>query len=466
MSPELLQELAGLAQEAGARVYLVGGYVRDRLLGREPVDLDLLVEGDPAPFVTALSRRASFEPVIFSRQEPATFRIALDDWLVDVAGFPPGHLEDELRRRDLTLNALAVPHEAPDAAPLDPTGGLGDLGARRVRHVSEQGLIEDPLRLLRAVRLAVLLEGFTLDASLRDAIRSHAPRIREAAGERILAELELIMASPRAGMGLRAMADCGLLFPLLPELTPLAGLEQNRWHSHDVLEHTLRAVEEADRLQRDPSECPGVGHPGVEDWETLKWAALWHDAGKAATRSRGEDGEVHFYGHEAASASTATAVLGRLRMSGRRIERIVPLVAHHLRLSLLAAGEEAADRTLRRLIHQVKYDTPLLCLLALADRKAGGGPDFDRRLDALRTLIGRVMRLFLTEADRVIAPQALLSGHDVMAVLDIGPGPRVGTVLRWLTRLQVEGRLGSRDEALSLLRSLPAARLMALEDEP
>jgi tRNA nucleotidyltransferase/poly(A) polymerase len=466
MSPELIQELAGLAHEAGARVYLVGGYVRDRLLGREPVDLDLLVEGDPARFLTALSQRAAFEPVVFSRKEPVTYRVALKDWLVDVSGFPAGSLEAELRRRDMTLNALAVPLEHPDAPPVDPAGGVRDIRDRRIRHVSEQGLREDPLRLLRAVRLAVVLEDFTLDDSLRRAIAALAPRIREAPAERVLAELEVILASPRAGQGVRLMHDVGLLFHVFPELAALEGLRQNRWHSHDALEHTLRAVQEADGLQGDPSAVPGSGPPEAEEWEILKWAALWHDAGKPATATRSEDGEVHFHGHENVSATLAAGALARLRVSGRRAERVVALVANHLRLTLLAAGDEPADRALRRLIHQVKYDIPLLCLLAIADRRAGGGPDAERRLAALLALIDRVLKLFQAESDRLITPQALLSGHDVMAILQIGPGPRVGTVLRWLTRLQVEGRLKDRDEAVELLRTMPAARLLTLDDEP
>jgi poly(A) polymerase len=440
--------------------------VRDRLLGREPVDVDLLVEGDPAPFLSALSQRASFEPVIFSRKEPVTYRVALKDWLVDVSGFPPGALEDELRRRDMTLNALAVPLEQPDAPPVDPAGGLRDIRDRRIRHVSEEGLREDPVRLLRAVRLAVLLEGFTLDDSLRQTITALAPRIREAPAERVLAEMEVILASPRAGRGVRLMHEVGLLFPLFPELAALEGLRQNRWHSHDALEHTIRAVEEADRLQADPSAVAGVSAPEMEEWEILKWAALWHDAGKPATATHDEEGEAHFHGHENVSATLAAAALARLRVSGRRSERIVALVANHLRLTLLAVADEPADRALRRLIHQVKYDMPLLCLLAIADRRSGGGPDRERRLERLLAIIDRVMRLFQAEADRLITPQALLSGHDVMAILDIGPGPRVGTVLRWLTRLQVEGRLRQRDEAVDLLRALPAARLLTLEDEP
>jgi len=310
-----------------------------------------------------------------------------------------------------------------------------------------------------------VLDGFRLDPTLRDAIPTRAGTLARVPVERVLGEMEVILATQRSGQGLRLMHELGLLGVVFPELTPLAGLAQNRWHSHDALEHTLRAVEAVDRMQADPSGLP----PGVrlndEDAEVLKWAALWHDAGKPATALRDAEGQFHFYGHETVSEDLCRAALARLRMSERKIDRIATLVGQHLRLTLLSTVQSPSDRSLRRLVHQMKYDIPLLCLLALADRRAGGGPDFDRRMAQLEELVHRVLRLFVSEADRVIAPPALLSGHEVMALLGIGPGPRVGAVLRWLTRLQVEGRIETHDAALELLRSLPASRLMVLDDE-
>jgi len=474
MSQELLNDLAALADSAGATVYVVGGYLRDRLLDREPVDLDLLVEGNAGPFLHLLSRKADFNPVVFSRVEPVTHRVAMGDWLIDVSSCKPGGLREAMARRDFTINALAAPlqSEAGDRGhtsldrPIDPLGGMEDLRSGRIRHISPIGLDEDPVRLLRAVRLAVILEGFDLDEGLRREIRNRASLLTAAPAERILAELEVILASPRAGRGIRMMQELGLLFPIFPELEPLAGLAQNRWHRYDALEHTLRCVQEADSLQ--------LGYPailidarlGVEDAEVLKWSALYHDVGKAATQQAGADGEIHFYGHEAVSAQLAKQSLARLRVGGRKSERTRVLIENHLRLTLLSAEEVSSEKALRRLVHQLKHDTPLLCLLALADRRAGGGPDFDHRLARLERLIARVMGLLIAEGDRVISPTPLLSGEEVMRILGIGPGPRVGSVLRWLTRLQVEEKLTRPEDAAELLKSLPQARVLTLEDEP
>jgi len=469
MSEDLLEVLADLAHGAGATVYVVGGYLRDRLLGREPVDLDLLVEGSASGFLHALSRRAAFDPVTFSRHEPITHRVAMDDWLIDVMACPPGGLVEELERRDFTINALAAPLAASAATRLGPTidlvGGLADLKAARIRHIHARGLDEDPVRLLRAIRLAVVLEGFTLDDSLKSEIRSRAAGIAAAPVERVLAEMEVMLASPRAGVALRLMEEMDLLFQILPELRPLAGLRQNRWHRYDALEHTLRCVQEADVLQAGYPALMIDTRLGVEDAEVLKWAALYHDAGKAGTARTGEDGEVHFYGHETLSAEIAAHALLRLRVSGRKLDRVHKLVESHLRLTLLAEGE-ASEKALRRIVHQLKYDTPLLCLLALADRRAGGGERFDERLARLERLAARLMGVFISEGEAVISPSPLLSGHEVMEILGLRPGPRVGSVMKWLTRLQVEERLTQRDEAVELLRSLPASRLNTLDDDP
>ena len=473
MSEELFDDLADLATESASTVYVVGGYLRDRLLGREPIDLDLLVEGSPAPFLAALSRRASFEPVVFSRVEPVTYRVALGEWLIDVSACRPGGLKEAVSRRDFTINALAAPLQAPQlrgARPsftepvLDLMGGLDDLRAHRIRHITAEGLSEDPLRLLRAVRLAVILDGFTLDPALRAEIGRRAAAITTVAPERVLSEMEIILASARAGSGLRLMMEAGLLYPILPELAPLEGLRQNRWHRYDALEHTIRTVEEADRTQTGVVPSPGA-RPGLEAAEILKWAALLHDVGKAATASVGDDGEMHFYGHETVSAEQAATALARMRMGSRKAARVNALIANHLRLTLLSASGPASDRAIRRLVHQMKSDTPLLCLLALADRRAGGGQDLEAQVGRLEDLAGRIMTAFQAEGEQIISPPPLLTGREVMQALGLQPGPPVGALLRWLTRLQVEDKIHTRDEALDRIRSLPPSRILTLDDD-
>jgi len=454
MSLSLPAAVPSAAAEAGARVFLVGGGLRGQLLGRDPSDIDLLVEGDPAGFLSALAARAGRAPVLFSRRAPETWRLDLEGLFVDVSAFGEGDLDEALMRRDFTINALAAPVR-PDGRLgdiHDPAGGLDDLRAGWIRGIRAVNLDEDPLRLLRAVRLAVCLEGFRMTDSLMSDIRARASRLPSAAPERIRAEMDTILRSSRAGSGLRSMLRLGLLFPVLPELSPLEGLGQNEWHEHDALEHTLRAVEAADDLQADAALDPSGS-------EVLKWAALLHDIGKARTRTVGKDGRVHFYGHETVSAAEAASALGRLRAPGRVAARVTRLVAHHLRLILLDSAPKVTDRALRRYVRALAEDTPLGCLLALADRRAAGGPDAADRVARLEELARRVLAVWEEQGEEIVHMKPLLDGDEVMRLLAIGPGPRVGAVQRWLLGLQLDGEVSSREEAMELLRSLPPARL-------
>ena len=256
-----------------------------------------------------------------------------------------------------------------------------------------------------------------------------------------------------------------MLFHLFPDLAPLEGLAQNRWHDHDALEHTLRCVEETDRLQSG-HEAIGVDAPlEAVEAEILKWSALYHDTGKAATADKDAEGETRFVGHETVSSEIARRVLQRYRVGRRRVERVCLLVANHLRLLLLAGEGTVTDRALRRLVHTVKHDTLLLCLLAVADRLSGGGPRQTERLAQVEGVAARALETLRTQGDQVVRPRSLLTGGEVMEILGLEPGPRVGSVMRWLTRQQVEAGLNSRTEAIRLLRSLTASGLDSLDDE-
>jgi poly(A) polymerase len=445
----------------GTRLWVVGGWVRDRLLGRASADLDLVVEGEPGPFIAALSARTGHPPARFERAGFVTWRFMVEGNPVDITSCPPGGLGPELRRRDITINAMAAPVGARGAdmmAVVDPLSGHGDLAARRIRITSAEALAADPLRLLRVIRLAVVLD-FGVESASLEVVASMPGALSGVAVERIAAEMGMILVSGRAAVGLRLLRETGLLFEVLPFLRPLEGLAQNRWHAHDVMEHTLRAAAAAERLAGPMPEI-GLSEPAAgEDLEVLLWAALLHDAGKAATAARGEDGQMRFHGHEIESAEIARRFLSGLRLAGRMIDRTILLVRHHLRPIFLASGGEATERAVRRLIHRLKEDAPLLCRLALADLEASGGERAAERGAELRRLVARIMRVLASEGERVMAPPPLLSGEDVMQLLGIPPGPRVGAVMRWLTRLQVDQRLTSRDEAVALLRSLPPNRL-------
>ncbi len=470
--------LARLAREPWpATTYVVGGVVRDLLLGRAPRDIDILAEGSDEAGRAALrnlSALAGMNPVLFDRRPPVTHRVVLEGVIVDFSLCPPGEVRSALRRRDFTINAMALRLDAIDAAALgegaeadrfadpgknliDPFGGLADLRAGRIRATAAGSLEEDPLRMLRAMRLEATLPGFRLTPELESGIAGLAPRIREVAAERISAEMDLAFESPGGGAAVRRMERLGLLAPIVPELEPLRGLCQPpEYHDHDAFEHTIRAVEATDRHV---AGHEGLGLPplGAAERLLLRWAALLHDIGKAAAATVDDEGRIHFYAHESVSASLAETALRRLRVPAARTEPILSLVRWHSRIGALATAV-AGERPIRRLVRTAGDLLPLLILLSLADRAAAGGTDPRGREAALLEIARRAVAVRAEVAATAASPP-LLTGRDVIGILGIEPGPRVGTILRWLDRLRTEGRIGTRREAIDLLRSLPPPRV-------
>lgn len=461
-------------------VFLAGGIVRDLVLGRSPRDIDLLVEGDSSASeftLRALERLSGMEPVIFDRREPATWRVIVQGRIVDAGFCAPDGVSVALKRRDFTINALAAPLRsighlfAPGAVPasleavadhlrpvlVDPVDGLADLLARRLRTASPRSLEEDPLRLLRAVRMWATLDGFVIEDELLGRIARLAPRIGEPAAERIGSEMQLILDSPRSSAAVRMMDSVGLLDRILPELSPLAGVAQPpRYHDHDAREHSLRALAEAERLVSGDNPL-GVAALRGDDRGVLMWAALLHDSGKAAAATRDAAGTPHFYGHEELSATLAEGALRRLRIPGRLAEPVANLIRWHLRAGALAVAG-AGDRPVRRLVRLAGERLDGLLLLALADRRAAGGSDAAPLEERLVALCRRALEVREEVAEDAAAPP-LLDGREIMEILDLSPGPRVGSIIRWLDRMRTERRLRTREEAVSLLRSLPSPRI-------
>jgi len=473
--PRLLAQLARAFGSAPA--YLVGGVVRDLLLSRTPRDIDILVEIDDAGgrrLLRSLSRLAGMEPILFDRRPPATHRVILDGVIVDLSFCRPGAVQEALRRRDFTINAMATrlgSLPAPEIRPgtgslplsktlpglIDPFEGLADLRAGRLRATASDSLSLDPLRMLRAVRLEATLPRCRLSPGLEREIAVLSPRIREAPAERVSAEMDLAFGSASGGAAVRRMETLGLLAPLLPELQPLRGLRQPpEHHEHDAFEHTIRAAEATDALVAGHQELalPPLGEPEAA---ALRWAALLHDIGKAATATVDDEGRIHFYGHERVSASLAEKALRRLRLPGGRVERVLLLIERHTRIGLLATAR-AGERPIRRLVRSTGDLLPLQILLSLADRAGGGGTDSAQRETAVLEIARRALALRAEVAAAAAAPP-LLDGNDVIEILGLDPGPRVGTILRWIDRLRTEGEIRTRREALDLLGSLPPPRI-------
>lgn len=468
----LLGTVAALARDAGIDACVVGGTVRDALLGREMRDVDLAVSGDAMAFAVALADALGGSPFVL-HDEHAVVRIALPDGLavryVDVAGVR-GSLNDDLALRDFTVDAMAAP--AAGGVIADPMGGLDDLERHRVRMTAPTVLDADPLRLLRAVRLAGEL-GFELDAATADAIRVRAPRVTEAAPERRRDELCRIFALERSYPALLTLDDLGLLSELVPEVTAGRDVAQPVEHAYDVLEHNLRTVAVLDALvgarpegeyawlRDDVRAAFGWAEPqlraymagelgdGASRQALLKMAALLHDVAKPESRSVERSGRVRFFGHADAGARTAAEIMSRLRFSNDATRFVAMLVAEHLRPRQLAQlGEVPTRRALYRFYRDVGDALPALLLLALADGASARGPALTK--DEWRRQVAYMNALLVrsVEEEGIVSPPRLLTGNDIMSELGLAQGPIIGRLLAALEEAQAAGEITDTESAL------------------
>lgn len=415
---------------------LVGGAARDWLRGVAPRDYDWAV---PDPAHAARAMAGALGGSAFPLDEGRGY------WRVHLPGEAhhaaphhdfvplPADVNGDLLRRDFTVNALAVTE---GQKVLDPAGGQADLRARRLRMVGAANLRADPLRAWRAARLEVTL-GFRLEPGTERVVRAVAAELaggtlRMPAAERVRDELHALLRHPDAAHGLKRLEELGLLELTLPELREGLDLQQGGFHHLDVFGHGLEALHQL--LAR----LPDAPLP-------LRWAALLHDVGKP--RSHTVDpatGRTHFYGHDKLGAALATQMLTRLKLPGDDIRHVARLVEAHM--VPLPAGEREA----RRFVHRRRDLLPDLLWVMLADREAARGPSSsEASRHAYAAAMNRVLEAL---EDRPAPPRPLLSGGDVMALLNLAPGPRVGEVLRALNEAAALGEVTDEAGARAFVR--------------
>ena len=444
---------------AGREAWLVGGAVRDRLLGRPTDDVDVALEGDPRQVAREVARAAGGTAFELSGAFGAWRVVGSGQaWHVDLVALRDGDIAADLAARDFTINAMAEPLAGGEL--LDPHGGRADLEARRVRMVSETALADDPLRTLRAVRLVTEL-GLTLDADTAAAVQAHARGIERVAPERVFGELKRIVTADAARDGLALMDAHGLTEVVLPELAALRGVRQNEFHHADVHDHTLEVLDAVAALERDAAAA-GLGEPGEAVTELLaepladeltrggamRFAALLHDAAKPQTRGVRPDGRVTFVGHDSAGAELARAVLRRLRASQRLVDYVAALTLHHLRLGFLVREQPIDRRTLWRYLRATAPYSADVTAFTVADRLATRGRNAEEAIDAHLVLAREVLPAALAEPPR----EPLVRGDDLARELGIRPGPRLGELLAELEEDRYAGEVTTREQAIARAR--------------
>jgi poly(A) polymerase len=457
--------LARQALEGGDGAWIAGGAVRDAALGREVTDLDLAVDGDPAAAAKAIARQGDGHSFELSA-EFATWRAVARDrsWQVDVTALRGETIEVDLAARDFTLGAVAVPLAGGE--PIDPFGGLADLERRLLRVVAEDSFRADPLRLLRAARLATDL-GLDVDPGTVALARAEAAHAAEPAGERQLAELRRLLGGPDPLRGLALLDELGLTAAVLPELEELRGVEQGPNHHLDVHGHTLAVLEQTLAVESDLERFAGdraadtralLAEPLADEISrgtALRFGALLHDIGKPATRGL-RNGYVTFIGHDSVGAEIVGKLCRRLRASQRLSRHLQALTLHHLRLGFLVHEAPLPPRRIHEYLRATEPVAADVTLLTVADRLSARGSGPFATEEAIEAHLGLARQMLAAALDwhRDGPPTPLLRGDELAATLGIEPGPELGDLLTELEAAQYADEVGTREEAIERARRL------------
>lgn len=445
---------------AGETAWLVGGAVRDQLLGRDTDDVDLAVPGDPKRCAKAIARAANGAAFQLSGDFGAWRVVAPHHaWHVDLVTLRDDDIVADLAARDFTINAMAEPLAGGEL--VDPHGGRDDLRNRLVRMVSEQALADDPLRSLRAVRIATELH-LEIDPATGEAAARHAAGIAQVANERVFAELKRVISADDVRRGLEVMEAYGLTQVVLPELTALRGIEQSRFHHADVHDHTLEVLDSVALLQRDPVAAgldeavkTLLAEPLSDELtrgQALRWAALLHDAAKPSTRGEFQ-GRVTFMGHDAAGAKLAKAVLARLKASARLRDYVAAVTLHHLDAGFLVHERPLDRRTIWRYLRATQPYSADTTIFTVADRLAtrgdNAGPAIEAHLEVARILLAAAR-----EEDAAGPRTPLIRGDELIREAGVPAGKQLGSILAQLEEDRYAGAISTREDALERAREL------------
>jgi poly(A) polymerase len=480
VSPDVLQILTRTSRfliDEGVPAYLVGGLVRDMLLGRDTADIDIAVTADA---LATASGAADTLGARYVRLEERLGRVVFPDTgrHIDFTTLEGG-IDQDLARRDFTIDAMAFELDKAletnfdETALIDPFFGLKDLRDRKVRVVRDTVFREDAVRLLRAMRISGEL-GFDVAAATEDLVRRDAALIAGVAGERAREELLRLLALPGAGRRLAYLDELGLLTALFPELVPTRGVDQPVVHIWDVYQHSIQAVAALEYVLREAGwEHAGPEALAMAPWSErlglhferevsrgstrrslLKLATLLHDVAKPQTKATDTEGRTRFIGHPQEGAAIAAVVLERLRFSNREIQFVELLVRYHLRPTQM--GQEDAVPT-RRAIYRYFRDLGDigidLLFLSLADHLATRG----RTLDMEQWRQHTALTAYVLENRFAATPAAtprLIDGDDIITIFGLGPGPRIGELLENVREARAAGEITERQQALDLVRDL------------
>ncbi len=478
-SLNLIRKMASHLNAAGVEAYLVGGFLRDALLGRDTSDIDLAINADALEVSSNLAEYLKGTFVVLDSINRVG-RVVLasphgdhNQTTIDISTIT-GSLESDLARRDFTVNALAVKlkdlaSDSPNTKIIDFNNGLNDLDHSILRSIKEENLCDDPVRLLRGVRLAFDL-GFQMEPQTRMQIQKYSSLISQVPGERIREELLRVFLIARGGQFIFDLDELGLLRALIPELAITKNVSQPVEHHWDVFTHSVMTVSAVDYLLRQSTwgqstdilesvpwsiECADYFEEPVSSGSNrrtmLKIAALLHDIAKPQTKAD-ISGRTRFLGHPDEGSEISIRILERLRFTSKEKNLVTNMVKYHLRPTQM--GQPPTHRAIYRYFRDLGSEAIDTLYLSLADHLATRGPglilaNWRQHADIVRFVLEEHFK-----QEKIIKPSKLIDGNDIMEVFKMKPGPQVGELLEKVREAHATGELTTREQALDYIHNV------------
>lgn len=454
--------LNNLASFFDNEIYVVGGTVRDFLMGKISYDRDLIVVDEDAKSFS--QKVAEFFDGVFIPldEENKIYRIVLKDKknFLDITNPIGGNLEEDIMRRDITINAIAVNIKTGEI-PSFCEFGIQDIQNKIIREIKEENFTDDPLRMLRVYRFYANL-GFEISPELLNITKKHANLINKPAKERIEYELMKLFDGEFAAQALLKMDESEILEIIFPFVKELKQVPPNLHHHLDLFNHSIETVNQVQKFYEiSPKEVQEhlkkVDFGGFSRLAHLKLAALMHDIGKFSTWTIEPDtGRHRFIKHEDVGAKLAIPILKKMCFSNKQIDYISYIIKKHMYPTAVVSAPELNDKVMMRYVRKSADNAIDTIIIAKADRVSAQGPEITKELvEENITLLDKLLQFYLNTKETLAPLPKLLDGRDVMSILNINPSPILGKILNELHEAQISGDILTKDDAVRFIKSIP-----------
>lgn len=440
-------------------IYLVGGSVRDYLMGIESHDRDIIVmDEDAKNFSLKLQKLfdATFVPL---DEENKIYRLVMSDKInyIDITNPVGGTIEKDLMRRDLTINAIAVNINSGEV--VDISGGVTDIKNKCIHCVNEQNFVDDPLRLLRVYRFQSLY-NFSIAPETLSAICKYVELIKKPAFERINYEVLRLFSGRYAHVALENMNKTWLLEEIFPFVKELKQVPPNSHHHLDLLHHSIETVKQIqeiyDNTQDEVKEhLDRVDFGGFSRLAHLKFAGFIHDIGKFSTWTIEEGGRHRFIGHDDVGSKLAGTMLKKMHFSNKQVDYLTKMIKFHIYPSQLMSSPQITEKIMMRFVRKMDANSIDNIILAMADRLSARGPEItDEVVEHNINLLTTLMKFYLDVRETLKPLPIFLTGNDVMEILNIKPSPKLGKIMNSLHEAQLNGDVQTREQAVKFVQNV------------